>query len=170
MATALTVYKLIILYMLDEIDTPISKAQISDFVLENGYADFLKLQQIFAEMQESGLVAAQTGVGRTFLRITDEGRESLHFFSGQLNREIKEQIDAFLKEKGATLRNEAAVTGEYYRTTGGEYEAHLCVTERRSRLIDLRMTVPDEEMARAIAEHWQECSGEIYQYLVEKLF
>ncbi|MDO4286056.1 MAG: DUF4364 family protein [Eubacteriales bacterium] len=170
MASALTVYKLIVLYMLNRMDTPISKAQISDFVLENGYTNFLTLQQAFAEMEESGLVASQTELNRTFLTITEEGSESLHFFSAQLNGDIKQQIEAFLKKNGAQLRNEAAVTGEYYKTTGGEYEAHLCVREKQTRLVDIRLCVPEKEMARSITEHWQDRSGEIYQFLIEKLF
>lgn len=170
MASTLTVYKLIILYMLDKINTPISKAQISDFILENGYTNFLTLQQTFAEMEESHLVESQTRLNRTFLRITEDGKESLVFFADQLNQEIKTQIENFLKEKGAVLRSESAVTAEYYETANGSFETHLAIQEKKTVLVDLRMNVPDQETARSITEHWQDRNEEIYRYLTERLF
>ena len=34
-----TLYKLIVLYMLDNLDFPLTNSQISEFVLEKGYTD-----------------------------------------------------------------------------------------------------------------------------------
>ena len=45
MAEAFTLYKLIILYMLDKVDFPLTNSQISEFVLDKGYTDYFKLQQ-----------------------------------------------------------------------------------------------------------------------------
>ena len=40
MAEAFTLYKLIILYMLDKVDFPLTNSQISEFVLDKGYTDY----------------------------------------------------------------------------------------------------------------------------------
>ena len=45
MAEAFTLYKLIILYMLDKVDFPLTNSQISEFVLDKGYTDYFQLQQ-----------------------------------------------------------------------------------------------------------------------------
>ena len=45
MAQPLTLYKLIVLYMLDRVDFPLSTSQISEFVLDKGYTTYFKLQQ-----------------------------------------------------------------------------------------------------------------------------
>ena len=42
MQDPLTLYKLIILYMLQRVDFPLTKAQISDFILEKQYTRFLQ--------------------------------------------------------------------------------------------------------------------------------
>ena len=44
----LTLYKLIVLYMLDRVTFPLTKAQVGDFILEREYTTFLTLQIIFA--------------------------------------------------------------------------------------------------------------------------
>lgn len=51
-----TIYKLIVLYMLDRVTFPLTRAQISDFILEKAYTDFLTLQQAIAELEEENLI------------------------------------------------------------------------------------------------------------------
>lgn len=52
MAQPLTLYKLIVLYMLDRVDFPLSTSQISEFVLDKGYTTYFKLQQALSELME----------------------------------------------------------------------------------------------------------------------
>ena len=40
MAEAFKLYKLIILYMLDKVDFPLTNSQISEFILNEGYTTF----------------------------------------------------------------------------------------------------------------------------------
>ena len=75
-----TIYKLIVLYMLDRVTFPLTRAQISDFILEKTYTDFLTLQQAIAELEEENLITTNSLRNRTYLMITDEGRETLAFF------------------------------------------------------------------------------------------
>ena len=54
MAEAFTLYKLIILYMLDKVDFPLTNSQISEFVLDKGYTDYFKLQQALSDSSFPG--------------------------------------------------------------------------------------------------------------------
>ena len=56
MAEAFTLYKLIILYMLDKVDFPLTNSQISEFVLDKGYTDYFKLQQALSELTDGGII------------------------------------------------------------------------------------------------------------------
>ena len=42
MAETFTLYKLIILYMLNKVDFPLTTSQISEFVLDEGYTTYFK--------------------------------------------------------------------------------------------------------------------------------
>ena len=44
MAETFTLYKLIILYMLNKVDFPLTTSQISEFILDEGYTSYFKLQ------------------------------------------------------------------------------------------------------------------------------
>lgn len=166
----LTLYKLIILYMLNKVSFPMTNAQISDFILDKGYTNFLTLQQVIAELKESGMVSAQTIRHRTHLAITSDGKETLHFFENRISDSIKKDIVEYFKEKEYDLRNEISVQADYYKATSGEYEARLVAKDRGISLVDLTLSVPTPEMAEKICDNWQTKNQEIYQYLTKELF
>ena len=56
MSETYTLYKLIVLYMLDKVDFPLTTSQISEFILEKEYTTYFKLQETLAEMEHSGLL------------------------------------------------------------------------------------------------------------------
>lgn len=166
----LTLYKLIILYMLRRVDFPLTKSQISDFILEKEYTNFLTLQQAIGELIDAGLVSAHSIRNRTHLSITPEGTETLSFFGNQIGDSIKSDIDEFFKENEIELRNEVSVLSDYYKSTSGEYEAHLVAKDKGINLIDITISVPIEETAISICDNWQLKNQEIYQYLISQLF
>ena len=166
----LTLYKLIVLYMLNRVTFPMTTAQVSDFVLEREYTNFLTLQQVINELTDAGLISSETIRNRTHLSITDEGRNTLNFFQNRINEAIKQEINPYFRENEFSLRNEVSVLGDYYKSTSGEFEAHLVAKDRGISLVDITLSVPAEEMAAAICDNWQKKNQEIYKYLVEQLF
>ena len=166
----LTLYKLIVLYMLNRVTFPLTKSQISDFILGKGYTNFLTLQQVFSELIDTHLVDAQSIRNRTHLVITAEGQETLGFFENRISPAIKEDIHAFFKEKEYTLRNEVSILSDYYKSTTGEYEAHLVAKDKGIPLVEITLSVPTEDTAAAICDNWQVKNQEVYQKLVEQLF
>ena len=60
----LTLYKMIVLYMLWRCDMPLSKSQIYDFILEKEYTTFLTLQEVFRILMP---VSIGIGVGMGLL-------------------------------------------------------------------------------------------------------
>lgn len=167
---SLTLYKLIVLYMLSRVDFPLTKAQISDFVLNQGYTNYLNLQTVFSELCEANMLTEKTVRNRTQLFLTEEGTSTLHFFEGRLSHEIKEDIDAYLKSQSLSLREEVSVTGDYLKSPDGGYQVHLVAMERRTPLVDLTLQVPTELMAEDICQNWEVKNQEIYQYLISQLF
>lgn len=167
----LTLYKLIVLYILSRITFPITNAQVSDFLLQKEYMDYLTLQQVISELTEARLISSETVRNRTHLSITPEGQETLRFFQNRIHHGIKEDIDRYLRENHFRLRNEVSVQGDYcYLPASREYQAHLTVTEKDVPLADIRLAVPTEAMAQTVCENWQARNQDIYQYLVGQLF
>lgn len=166
----LTLYKLIVLYMLNRVSFPLTTAQISDFILTKEYTNFLTLQQVINELTDAGMIAAQSIRNRTHLAITAEGRETLNFFGNRISDAIKADIDIYFRENEFSMRNEVSVLGDYYKSTSGEFEAHLVAKDRGIKLIEITLSVPGEEIAASICDNWQKKNQEIYKYLTGELF
>ncbi len=169
MATSLIVYKLIILYMLDRVDFPLSNSQISEFILNEGYTNYFKLQQVLAEMIDSGFIREESTHSRTFYHLTEEGEQTIKYFKSDLSLEIQEDIEEYLKEKKYDLKNEVSVKADFYRNANDEYSIRCQVIEHNSPLIDLTVTAPTEAEAETIANNWTQKNEEIYAMIMANL-
>ena len=56
MTDALTTYKLIILYMLEKVDFPLTNSQVSEFILDKGYTTYFTLQRAINELTEAEFI------------------------------------------------------------------------------------------------------------------
>ena len=165
-----TVYKLIILYMLDRAEGDVTQAVLSSFLLENGYANFISLAESYSQLEKRGLVRVLSEGDKHFLHLTDEGRQALGFFGMRLSPRIREQADAFLRDNGQQIREDREVKAVYEKMTSGVYEVRMSVRERGATLLEVKLAVPDAAAASSIAGKWKEKNTEVYQYLIENLF
>ncbi len=170
MTSPITVYKLITLYMLDRTGDALARTTITDFLLDRGLTNnYLSSQQAISELLESGLITSETMGNRTMLRITGEGQETLRFFEHDLNADIRKECTDFLRKNGMTIRDEADVGARYYRMAAGDVEVDLSARERGRQLVNIRLSVPDEQIAKTVVQHWLEKNQEVYQQLVGQL-
>ena len=104
MSESFTLYKLIILYMLEKVDFPLTTSQISEFILDKGYTNYFKLQSTISEMLDSQLILAENTHNRTLYHLTEEGSKTIEFFRNKISPEIQHDIDDFLEEKSYDLK------------------------------------------------------------------
>lgn len=169
MTTTFKLYKLIILYMLNKVDFPLTNSQISEFILDEGYTTYFKLQQAISELIESRFIREESTHSRTFYHLTEEGAETLRFFKNDISPAIQDDIDQFLQEKQYELKNEVSVKSDYYRNENLEYSVHCQVLEQGFPLIDLTVTAPTEQAAETIANNWTKRNQEIYAQIMASL-
>lgn len=168
-AEALTLYKLIVLYMLSKVNFPLTNAQISNFILGKEYTNYFTLQQVLSELLEAGLISIKTIRNATYYHLTSQGEETLGFFGNKVSDLIKEDVDTFLMENKYELRNEVGTIADYYKSVNEDYIVHCQVKEGRSNLIDLNISVPTEEHAERMCANWRDASQNIYSYIMTAL-
>lgn len=166
----LTLYKLIILYLLGKASIPLSKKRVCDFILDKGYTNYIMLNQAIGELIDAGMAVSQLINERPHLTLTAEGAQTLSFFQSNISDITKAEINAYLKENKLELISEISVTANYDKAPTGEFEAHLTARERGIPLVRITLSVPEEETAASICKNWREKNEEVYQLLVEKLF
>ena len=149
----LPIYKLIVLYMLDRLSYPVSTAQISEFVVDRGYMNFLTLQQVISELSGAGLLDAQKALNRTQLRITQEGHDTLSYFEDSISRGLRDEICGYLEENGLRMRSEASIRSDYRKIADGEFEARLQAIDNGMPLVSIQLNVPTEELAVRVCDN-----------------
>lgn len=156
--------------MLNKVKFKLTYSQISGFILEKEYTNFITLQQVISDLQDAELIQSDTLMNRTYFSITEEGQNTLSYFGNRIGDAIINDIDTFLSEKHLELKNEASITANYYKATSGEYETELIAREKDIELVNIKLSVPTEDMAETICDSWYSKNQKIYKYLMEELF
>ena len=165
----MTLYKLMNLYMLKQVNFPLTNAQLTEFFLQHAYTNYFTLQQALNELQESGLIHAESSHNSTRYELTKEGEDTLSFFGGNISPAIVEDMDNYLKENRFRMRNEVSTMADYYKSTNQDYIVRCEVREGRSSLINLELSVPDKDQAELMCSHWETRSQEIYAFAMRTL-
>ncbi len=169
MAEAQTLYKLIVLTMLDRVEFPLTNAQISDFILSKEYTNYFTLQQVLSELTETSLTEVHTVRNSTYYQMTEKGKETLNYFGHMVSAAIHEDMTRYFKENALALRDETSVRAEYFPNNHEEYSLRLRVMEKDYPVIDLTLSVPAEGQANAICDNWKKKNQKLYAYLMQEL-
>lgn len=164
-----TLYKLIILYIIEKISISLSNGQLCAFFAEEQYTDYFTLQQVLGDMIEADLLRTETIRTTTYYSLTEQGKETLDFFHGQIPTAIREDIDAYLKKNQFELKEENAVIADYVKSGPEEFTATLIIKEQDADLVKIEIAVPFEAQAIAICDKWQKKNSSIYSYLMQEL-
>ena len=165
----MTLYKLMNLYMLKQVNFPLTNAQLSNFFLDREYTTYFTLQQALNELLEAGLIKMETLHNSTRYEITKEGEETLEFFGKKISPAIISDMDEYLKENRFRMRNEVGLVSDFYKSTNQDYIVHCEVREGKTVLLNVSVSVPDKDQAEIMCNHWRDRSQEIYAYIMKSL-
>lgn len=169
MRDPLNLYKLIVLYMLDNVDFPLTRASVFDFMMGKGYVTFFSLQQAINELIDAGLLVSESSHNATRLIITENGRQTLSYFENRIPDNIKTEIATYLSDNSIQLRSHTSVSADFYKATNGEYEINFEVKDKGSNLISLSISVPTQEAAEKMCRAWEGKNAQIYDYIYKTL-
>ena len=169
LAEPMTLYKLMNLYMLHQVNFPLTNAQLSNFFLDREYTTYFTLQQALNELLDAGLVKKETMRNSSRYEITKEGEETLEFFGKNISPAIVSDMDEYLKQNRFRMRNEVGLISSFYKSTNQDYIVHCEVREGKAVLVNLDISVPDKEQAEIMCNHWKDRSQEIYAYVMKSL-
>ena len=166
---SLTLYKLMILYMLDNLDFPMTTSQLSEFFVNHGYTSYFHLQQAINEIHDSEFIRGELVRNTTNYYLTISGKETLDMFEHKIPEPIKKDILDYFAKKKYQLRKEVDITAEYYPTKKGEYMVKTQIKEKGAILMELQLNVVSREQAIEVCDKWSDKCDAVYATIVEKL-
>ena len=128
---SITIYKLIILYTLSKVDSPLPPGVISDYITDRGYTNYFNLQNAFGELLEADLIKEDSTYHLTYYTLTEAGAETLELFGAPLSREIRDEINHYLEEHKFEIIDDTSLVSDYHATNDG-LSRHLYTARRQS--------------------------------------
>jgi predicted transcriptional regulator len=161
--------KLILLYLIDKINMPVSNLQITKLILENRFMNYFLFQQFLDELCNNSLIEFKLIEDKNLYKITESGKQTLSYFVDHIPRGVKRRIDDTISSIKKKIKNETRITADYIPESENEFIVTCKVHEDNFSLIDLKITVGTKIDARMICENWNTHPQQIYQEIIETL-
>lgn len=170
MSEALVESKLLLLYLIEKMNLPMSGSQISQFVLEEGMLSYFELQQCLAEMVDSKYLEAVKENNNTRYTVTDSGAALLEYFEKRIPTHVRNKIIKHVNENKASIKRAYETTANYFKDIQtGEYTVKCGIYEEDFMLMEVNLTVVCREQARDICDNWRNNVSQIYGKMLGNL-
>lgn len=160
--------KLILLYLIYQLDMPISWADILDFAVPN-YMDYMDFQIYLQEMVENGIVEKLNEDNGYFYSITEDGTQCIRYFSKRIPESKLGSILAYVRKNKSRIKKEYSVYANYFYYAENEYIVKCGIIEDDAPLIELNLTVASKDQAKLIRKNWKSNVSNIYNTILQSL-
>jgi hypothetical protein len=155
--------KLIILFLLYQMDMALSTAQLVDFAVDGEYMDYFSFQQYIAQLSDAGMIESTTTENNTTMyTITSEGEEVLRLFSKQIPYSKRTAICDYVSDNKKRIKREFEVVANYFFNAENDYIVKCGVYEDDTALMEISMSVVSKEQAKRIKKNWKDNVTELY--------
>ncbi|SET77638.1 protein of unknown function [Natronincola peptidivorans] len=161
--------KLLVLYILDKIQPPLTNSQITQFVLENDMMNYFMLQQFLSELKESGFILEEEKQHTQFITITEKGRSTLNYFINRIPQSQKDEINSLIHEKENVFEEKREIKADYIKLSEEMYMVRLSILDNDLPIIDLKMNVDSSQRAKEMCDNWRANAVSIYHGMLNLL-
>ncbi len=161
--------KLILLYIFDRIEFPMSNSQITQFVLENDIMNYFMLHQYLGELKDSKFIIEKAKDSNHIFIITEKGKSTLSYFINRVPSSQIERIDKLLNIQKEQFIKNTQIKADYIKIKDDEFLVKLNVTEKDMSIINLKLSVATNKQAKQICEKWKESAPSLYGQIINLL-
>ena len=166
--------KLLLLYLINRMEFPMSRAQVTDFVRDADYMDYYTLQQTLAVLVEGGHldVTEENALDNNTTRyvVTGEGQTTLEYFEKNIPWSRRQAIDGYITENRGKIKKYYENTATYFpNMDNDEFQVKCGVYEDKRALLELVVSVDTREQAKLIQSNWRANASGLYKRIIEAL-
>ena len=169
-----TVNKLILLFVLDKMEIPLTENSIVEICTsgKNPWINYMEYRDIKQELIEVGFIYKtneQTGEDR--YNITYEGRNCLAHFYTRIPLKLREEITNFTKENRLHFKRSQEYVGDYYKNDDGSYTVSLKIRAPliSQPLLELKVKAPSRQSAIEACKKRKDRAHIVYESIYETL-
>lgn len=165
--TDLTEIKLILLYVINNLEEPIQIKNITDVIMQHSLVNYFTLLQYLSDLTLNDYVTKNITEGKETYKLSQKGKQVLSFFEKKLPFSVRKLL---LPGTGsASHKNSSFISADYYPTNKNEFMAECKIVENNSPLFEIKLAVGSMKQAQRICAFFTEKYEEIYDDIIGKL-
>ena len=161
--------KLLLLYIIDKSENPLTNEGITEFVLDKNYMNYFLIQQYLSELIESDFIEYINKEDKRVYILLNKGEVALSYFQDRISNKVKGEISAKFGLIKDNERIATQVVSEYFKKSDNEYMVNLKLVENSETLLSLYLNVATVEQAKKICNTWKSKTEYIYKNLLNML-
>lgn len=158
--------KLILLYIINNLESPVSNMLLTKIILENKLMNYIFLQQYLDELCDGKFLEKIDTDDKQSYIISQAGKQSLDYFISLIAAVTKSRIDEALLDYKKQIKYETSIIADFVAVNENEYITNLKICEGSFTYIDLKVTVGSRNDARNICTTWTNNSEKLYKKIL----
>lgn len=163
-------HKLILLFVFDKMEVPISEATILDICSSsNDWIGYMDCKPALNNLLENSFIYKLATQGEALYSITPDGRICLADFYVQIPSSRREEISVFVKNNRNKYRKRQERVADYFMNKDGTYTVYVKIVEPSQPILEIKLVVADRQTAKTIYKKWEEKADTVYATVYEAL-
>lgn len=163
--------KLLLLYLLLEVEGKAYQRQTVDFILDHEMMDYFTVQHLISELKKAGLIEVSSAEeGIKMLNLTAEGKNTLMYFKNRIPDKKLRNFHNLVHERKQALQKNIKILSRMQKLQDGAYLVKLGISKNGTEDLYLKLHASNLEEAETIINRWkkdyQKISSELYSLLL----
>lgn len=166
---ALAENKVLILYILDKVNKPITNDSLYKLVLSALDMNYFYFQQFLLDLIDTKFVVNYHKDTSSVYEITESGKNTLALTMDLLPGIIKLKADTNLKTELEHTEEEYSVVAEYTPRSENNYIVFCKIIENSETIFEVKTFAGSREQAKEIVDNWKNNAEYIYPQILKAL-
>lgn len=161
--------KLLILYILQKINKPISYKELLELVISISDMNYFDFQQFLQDLLEDKFILKYEQNNDIIIELTTDGINALELTIDMLPGILKLKVDSNFKENFNKIKDEFSVFAEYTPITETDFVVKCKIIENNITIFNLEANAGSREQAKQIVTNWNNNANNIYPQILDIL-
>ena len=163
--------KVLILYILNKIDRPVSNDELLQLVLSIEDMNYFYFQQFLLDLLENKYIETykENNFSEQIYRLTTSGKDALELTKDLIPGIVKLKIDSTIKGELQDIEEEISIISEFTPEDDGGFIVTCKIIEHNKTIFEVSTFAASREQAKFISDNWKENAINIYPNMINLL-
>lgn len=163
--------KVLILYILNKVDKPVSNDELLQLVLSVEDMNYFYFQQFLLDLLENKYIEVydKDNFSEQIYKLTNAGKDALELTKDLIPGIIKLKIDSTIKGELQDIEDEVSIISEFTPADDGGFIVTCKVIEYSKTIFEVSTFAASREQAKFISDNWKENAIDIYPNMINLL-